>query len=51
VRPAPQQANLFPVTAPTAGGETGDTMKKTLLSLSISWLLVFGGSGSLLRRA
>jgi hypothetical protein len=39
------------VTAPTAGGTERDTMKKTLLTLSISWLLVFGGSGSLLRRA
>jgi hypothetical protein len=51
VRPASPRANLFPVTAPTTGGETGDIMKKTLLSLYISWLLVFGGSGALLRRA
>jgi hypothetical protein len=44
-------ATLVPVTAPTTGGETGDIMRKALFNLYLSWLLVFGGSGALLRRA
>ncbi len=37
-------------TAPMVGGGTGDIMRKTAVNLYISWLLVFGGSGALLRR-
>jgi hypothetical protein len=38
------------VTAPRAGGAERDTMRKACFNLYLSWLLVFGGSGSLLRR-
>jgi hypothetical protein len=31
--------------------DEGDTMRKAIFELYLSWLLVFGGSGSLLRRA
>lgn len=36
---------------PGRAAPTGDTMRKTIFNLYLSWLLVFGGSGSLLRRA
>ena len=39
------------MTAPRTGGDRGDTMRNTFFNLYLSWLLVFGGSGSLLRRA
>jgi hypothetical protein len=36
-------------TAPTAGDE-GHIMRKAFFNLYLSWLLTFGGSGTLLRR-
>jgi hypothetical protein len=41
---------LVPVTAPRGGRRRGDTMRKAFFNLYLSWLLVFGGSGTLLRR-
>jgi hypothetical protein len=38
------------VTAPRGGRRRGDTMRKAFFNLYLSWLLVFGGSGTLLRR-
>jgi hypothetical protein len=37
-------------TAPTAGGDEGHIMRKAFFNLYLSWLLTFGGSGTLLRR-
>lgn len=39
------------MTAPRTGGDEGDTVRNAFFNLYLSWLLVFGGSGSLLRRA
>jgi hypothetical protein len=39
-----------PATAPKAGGAERDTMRKACFNITLSWLLVFGGSGALLRR-
>jgi hypothetical protein len=33
-----------------ASGQSGGIMRKAFFNLYLSWLLVFGGSGTLLRR-
>jgi hypothetical protein len=40
-----------PASTPGAGRDEGDTMRKACFNLYLSWLLVFGGSAPLLRRA
>jgi hypothetical protein len=39
------------VSTPGTGCDEGDIMRKACFNLYLSWLLVFGGSGFLLRRA
>jgi hypothetical protein len=51
VRGHSEPGNLVLVTAPARGGDEGDTVRNACFNLYLSWLLVFGGSGSLLRRA
>lgn len=40
----------YPAPETWVAGDEGDTMRKAFFHLYLSWLLVFGGSGTLLRR-
>ena len=50
MRPPLPIAMLVAVAAARGGRPGGHIMRKAFFNLYLSWLLVFGGSGTLLRR-
>jgi hypothetical protein len=50
VRPPLPTAMLVSTAAARGDRPGGDIMRKAFFNLYLSWLLVFGGSGTLLRR-